>query len=107
MGKNPNLGREAQKKGREAELRVALFCHILGLESTSSSELDYGCKTDLLIEGVSVQVSVSPKSSREQKSLRNRGITPISAGMNITDEELQEQILDAMEESDQTPFPLS
>ena len=105
MGKNTNNGRIAQKKGREAELRVQEFCQILGLETCTSPELDYGGKTDCLIEGRRVQVSCQPKSKQTLKALQKKDIYNIYAGEQVEDEHLQDQIIEAMDSYPE--FPLS
>ena len=104
MGKNTTNGRIAQKKGREAELRVQDFCQILGLETCTSLELDYGGKTDCLIEGRRVQVSCRPKSRQTLKALQKKDIHNIYAGEQVEDEHLQDQIIEAI---DYPEFPLS
>lgn len=85
-------GVEAQRIGREAELRVNNIAQFLGCDVQTSPELDYGGKTDLLINGVPIQVSCQPKSRQAQERLMSRGIFNICAGERYSDEEVAMQL---------------
>lgn len=81
--RNPKLGLEAQKRGREAEERVRGELSLAGWRTETSPELDHGRKTDVVTtcpseEQFSLQVSVNDKSSGERKRLARRGIVSVS-----------------------------
>lgn len=105
MSKNTANGKIAQKKGREAELRVEKLCQNLGLETCTSQQLDYRDKVDVAVEGRGFQVSCSQKSQKTIKGLERRGICNIYAGEQVDDEQLQEQIIEGMDYP--VSFPVS
>lgn len=105
MSKNSKNGRIAQEKGRKAELRVIEFCKNLSLETNTSKKLDYGEQVDVVVVGRGFQVSCYPKSSQARKSLQKKDIYNISAGEQVSDERLQEQIIEGLDNSDS--FPMS
>lgn len=77
------IGRRAQKKGQDAELRVIAGLRKAGWDIESNPDLDYAGKTDARAtcpagRVVPVQVSVNPKSSGAQERLRKRGVIPVS-----------------------------
>lgn len=88
---NP-LGIEAQRVGKCAQDRVERIAQSLGYPVQYIPELDYGGKTDLVIAGMSVQVSVDRKSNKQQKLLQAREIYSIVAGDRYTDNEVATQI---------------
>lgn len=88
----PELGREAQEIGAEAENRVINIAKELGLDVETSPTLDYSRKTDLTINGIPIQVSVNPKSKRTRKCLERRGVKSIVAGKQISDEQIVRDI---------------
>ena len=81
--RRPEIGRQAQIIGRNAELRVTTELREAGWEAESNAELDYAGKTDARAtcpagRKILMQVSVKPKSSRTLRGLENRGVTPVS-----------------------------
>ena len=81
--RNPKIGREAQKRGREAEERVIEDLSRAGWRTKVSLELDHGRKTDVVAicpskEQFPIQVSTEDKSSGERKRLARRGIVSVS-----------------------------
>lgn len=81
--RNPKLGREAQRIGKDAETRVVDELSHADWRTETSPELDHRKKTDVIAtcpseERFSLQVSVKDKSSREQKRLARRGIVSVS-----------------------------
>ncbi len=81
--RNPKIGLEAQKRGREAEERVIEELSRAGWGTEVSPELDYAKKTDVtatcpLEKSFPLQVSVDDKSPRERKRLARRGIVSVS-----------------------------
>jgi hypothetical protein len=83
---------EAQKIGLEAEERVADLARRLGSKITQTPRLDYGGKTDLVIDGLPIQVSVWPKSRGEQERLKRRGIRPVAAGDRYSETDILDQL---------------
>ena len=80
--RNPKIGLEAQKRGREAEERVIDELSRTGWGTEVSPELDHGRKTDVVAicpseERFSLQVSAKAKSSGEQKRLARRDIVSV------------------------------
>jgi len=53
---------------------------------------DYSQKTDLIIDGIPIQVSCQPKSNKQRRALLNKGIFPVVAGENVSDEIVKEQL---------------
>lgn len=93
---NP-LGLEAKRKGKAAEQRVAEIVAELGLPSYYDPSLDYGGgKTDIVIDGMHFQISVTPKSAQTRKRCRKEGIFFIVAGEQVTKEEIIELIYYAL-----------
>lgn len=86
------LGLEAQRVGRIAQQRVEQIAGMLGFEIQYNPAMDYGNKTDLVIAGVNVQISVDRKSIGEQKRLAARGICSIVAGDRYSDNDIVNQI---------------
>lgn len=81
--RNPKIGLEAQKRGREAEERVIEELSRAGWGTEVSPELDHGRKTDVVAicpskKRFSLQVSVKDKSSGEQERLAKRGVVSVS-----------------------------
>lgn len=77
------VGQQAQSIGRSAELRVIDELNSAGWRTVTSAELDYAGKTDARAtcpagRELPIQVSVNPKSSRAQRGLEDRGVTPVS-----------------------------
>lgn len=78
-------GHQAKIAGREAEQRVIDELQEAGWHTTISPELDYAHKTDVITTcpggtEFPIQISTSPKSARQQKTLERRGVTPIATG---------------------------
>lgn len=86
------IGLEAQRRGAEAEKRVQEIAIEMGFNVYYLEQLDFGNKTDLVIEGVKVQISCKPKSMNQIKLLQRRGIHCIIAGENILDDSIKQQI---------------
>ncbi len=86
-------GYRVQQIGTQAEQRVVYIATNLGLVVERSPELDYGRKTDCVIQGCPIQVSVNGKSRREKKRLEKQGISCLVAGEHIPDEVLISRIL--------------
>lgn len=86
-------GYRVQRIGAQAEQRVAYIANKLGFSVEISPELDYGRKTDCVIQGYPIQVSVNGKSRREKKRLEKQGISCLVAGEHISDEVLIGRIL--------------
>ena len=77
------LGRQAQRIGRNAELRVTAELREAGWETKSNAKLDYAKKTDIQAtclagEEWDIQVSIKQKSPGEQGRLKKRGVIPVS-----------------------------
>ena len=85
------LGRQAQRIGRNAELRVTAELREAGWETKSNAKLDYAKKTDIQAtclagEEWDIQVSIKQKSPGEQGRLKKRGVIPVSiATLDVTD----------------------
>ncbi len=86
------MPRNEQSPGFQAELRVQSLCNYMGIKTCPPGVMDYCGKTDLIINHTPVQISVGPKSKREQKELYKRGVQPIIAGKEISDQDLIAQI---------------
>lgn len=81
--RSEKVGRQAQSIGRSAELRVIDELNSAGWRTVTSAELDYAGKTDARAtcpagRELPIQVSVNPKSSKAQRGLEDRGVTPVS-----------------------------
>lgn len=81
--RRPEIGRQAQTIGRNAERRVITELEEAGWATESNAKLDYAEKTDTRAtcpagRKIPMQVSVKPKSSRTLRGLENRGVTPVS-----------------------------
>lgn len=79
--------------GQAAEDRVYDTAKKLGLDVRMAEPVeDYSNKTDMVIGGISVQVSCQPKSNAQRKALSKHGIRPVVAGINVSDEKVIEQL---------------
>lgn len=88
------MSREVQVRGREAEIRVCDIANSAGFTARLATSVeDYSKKTDVVIERMPVQVSVSEKSKNQRKLLAKKGISNIVAGENIEDEKILTQIM--------------
>lgn len=81
--RRPEIGRQAQRIGRNAERRVITELEEAGWGTEGNAELDYAGKTDARAtcpagRVVSVQVSIKQKSLGEQRRLKKRGVIPVS-----------------------------
>lgn len=83
---------EARSIGIRAEERVANLAQRLGSKVTRTPGLDYGDRTDLLVDELPIQVSVLPKSRGEQKRLERRGIRSVVAGKRYSDTDILDQL---------------
>lgn len=80
------MTRKAYEDGMRAEKRVVALARQLWLSARlASSKEDYGNKTDVVIDGRPIQVSVQPKYKKQRKGLRKRGIENVAAGEHIDD----------------------
>lgn len=86
------MTRKYQLIGQEAEQRVIDLARDLGSEVYTSQDLDYGGKVDVVIDNAPYQVSATGKSKRTEKRLTSLGIRPITAGQQVSDEDLLEQL---------------
>jgi hypothetical protein len=80
------MTRKSQERGLKAEERVLSLAETLGDARGATSKEDYSQKTDIVFKGQPIQVSVSAKSKRQRRALRNRGIENIPGGEDIADE---------------------
>lgn len=81
--RRPEIGRQAQIIGRNAERRVITELEEAGWGTESNAELDYAGKTDARAtcpagRKISMQVSAKQKSSGTQRRLKKRGVIPVS-----------------------------
>lgn len=81
--RRPEIGRQAQRIGRNAERRVITELKEAGWGTESNAELDYAGKTDARAtcpagRKIPMQVSAKQKSSRTQRRLKKRGVIPVS-----------------------------
>ena len=81
--RRPELGRRAQRIGRNAERRVIKELEEAGWGTESNAELDYAGKTDARAtcpagRKIPMQVSAKQKSSGTQRRLKKRGVIPVS-----------------------------
>lgn len=81
--RRPEIGRQAQRIGRNAERRVITELEEAGWGTESNTELDYAGKTDARAtcpagRKISMQVSAKQKSSGTQRRLKKRGVIPVS-----------------------------
>lgn len=81
--RRPEIGRQAQRIGRNAERRVIKELEEAGWGTESNAELDYAGKTDARAtcpagRKISMQVSAKQKSSGTQGRLKKRGVIPVS-----------------------------
>lgn len=81
--RRPEIGRQAQRIGRNAERRVIKELEEAGWGTESNAELDYAGKTDARAtcpagRKISMQVSAKQKSSGTQRRLKKRGVIPVS-----------------------------
>lgn len=81
--RRPEIGRQAQRIGRNAELRVTAELREAGWATKSNAKLDYAKKTDIQAtclagEEWDIQVSIKQKSPGEQGRLKKRGVIPVS-----------------------------
>ena len=81
--RRPELGRQAQRIGRNAERRVIKELEEAGWGTESNAELDYAGKTDARAtcpagRKIPMQVSAKQKSSGTQRRLKKRGVIPVS-----------------------------
>jgi hypothetical protein len=81
--RRPEIGRQAQRIGRNAERRVITELEEAGWGTKSNAELDYAKKTDIQAtclagEEWDIQVSIKQKSLGEQRRLKKRGVIPVS-----------------------------
>ncbi|MCB9812907.1 MAG: hypothetical protein H6772_00730 [Pseudomonadales bacterium] len=80
------MTRKSQENGRAAEERVVDIALRLGLSARlATTQEDYGNKTDAVVNGRPIQVSVQPKSKKQRVGLQRRGIENIAAGQHIED----------------------
>lgn len=90
---------EAKRRGWVAEQRVYDLSIRSGFRVRFATTIEDGAmKIDVIIEEVPIQVSCSQKSKRQRQTLVNRGVVPIVAGENYTDELVISQILGALGE---------
>lgn len=81
--RRPEIGRQAQRIGRNAERRVIKELEEAGWGTESNPKLDYAGKTDARAtcpagRKISMQVSAKQKSSGTQRRLKKRGVIPVS-----------------------------
>lgn len=81
--RRPEIGRQAQRIGRNAERRVITELEEAGWGTESNAELDYAGKTDARAtcpagRKIPMQVSAKQKSSGTQRRLKKRGVIPVS-----------------------------
>lgn len=81
--RRPEIGRQAQKIGRNAERRVIKELEEAGWGTESNAKLDYAGKTDARAtcpagRKIPMQVSAKQKSSGAQRRLKKRGVIPVS-----------------------------
>lgn len=81
--RRPEIGRQAQRIGRNAERRVIAELEEAGWGTESNAELDYAGKTDARAtcpagREISMQVSAKQKSSGTRRRLKKRGVIPVS-----------------------------
>ena len=81
--RRPELGRRAQRIGRNAERRVIKELEEAGWGTESNAKLDYAGKTDARAtcpagRKIPMQVSAKQKSSGTQRRLKKRGVIPVS-----------------------------
>lgn len=81
--RRPEIGRQAQRIGRNAERRVITELEEAGWGTESNAELDYAKKTDIQAtclagEEWDIQVSLKRKSPGAQRRLKKRGVIPVS-----------------------------
>jgi hypothetical protein len=84
------MSHEAKKAGKQAEQRVVEAALRLGYNARFAT-LDEDCgggKTDVVINGRDVQVSVQPKSREQRKSLEKKGVVNVAAGGQVDDASL-------------------
>lgn len=87
------MGFRSKEIGQEAENRVFNVANSLGLNVRKAKpEEDYSQKTDLVIDNIPIQVSCQPKSNGQRKALSKKGILPVVAGRNVSDEKVREQL---------------
>lgn len=88
---------EVKKRGLFAEQRVVNLAREQGLDARMASATeDHGKKTDVVIEDLPFQVSLSNKSKKQRANLARRGITPIEAGSQVTDDSIVSRIWQAL-----------
>lgn len=91
------MTKEAQQIGKDAEKRVLDLAISIGCDGRLATPAeDYSKKTDVVVDGVPIQVSVSGKSKNQRKLLEKSGIQGIEAGEEHTDENVISQILSAL-----------
>lgn len=81
--RRPEIWRQAQRIGRNAERRVIAELEEAGWGTESNAELDYAGKTDARAtcpagRKISMQVSAKQKSSGTRRRLKKRGVIPVS-----------------------------
>lgn len=83
----------SKEKGQAAEDRVFNIAGKLGRNVRRAEPIeDYSQKTDLIVDDVPIQVSCQPKSNAQRKALSKKGILPVVAGKNVSDEKVREQL---------------
>jgi hypothetical protein len=91
------MTKEAQQKGKDAEKRVLDLANRIGSDARlATTAEDYAQKTDVVINDMPIQVSVSRKSRNQRKLLERSGIQGIEAGEEHSDESVIAQILRAL-----------
>ena len=85
------MSHETRRIGQQAEERVAEVFRSIGCHVELGE--DYHDKTDLIIDGKRVQISVKPKSKKQRFLLGVLGIIHISAGAEYTDDDILHQFL--------------
>ncbi len=79
--------------GQAAEDRVFNIASKQGQNVRKETpEEDYSQKTDLTVDSTPIQVSCQPKSNAQRKALSKKGILPVVAGRNVSDEKVREQL---------------
>ena len=94
-------GKQAQERGKQAEQRfLSIAQAMLGITVRGATpEEDYGGKTDALVNGIPIQISVSQKSKGERDRLAKRGIANIAAGETTSTEQIRQKIKDVIDKS--------
>jgi hypothetical protein len=91
------MTKEAQQNGKNAENRVRDLALRIGMDARLATPTeDYSQKTDVVVDGIPIQVSVSRKSRNQRKLLERSGIKGIEAGEELPDESVIAQILRAL-----------